>query len=334
MTKGVALAYAGRRREAIILMTGVLDLTEELALEAEGLRARLNISQFQMASDPRQAFAIAGAGLERALKFGFRDWADLLFGNAAVAATATGDWDWILATGAKVLGEGQGGVNAAEGLAQMELVAAYRGEPIRRFDPEELARQFEGSADVQVGAQLQTWRAAEALARGDLVAADGGADVPESEPYYATAGLASAGHAAIWRGDVDRLRAVVDRFAQIGLRGRSIDAELETFRAAVSALEAAPNAGDQFAAAAEEWRELDLPLGRGLCLMAFGGLLGATDERARRAQEDARAIFTGLGAAALLERLDEVISQGPMAGGRAAEAAATRARSAEGTIPG
>ena len=75
MTKGVALACAGRRREAIILMTGVLDLTEELGLEAEGLRARLNISQFQMASDPRQAFAIAGAGLERALKFGFRDWA-------------------------------------------------------------------------------------------------------------------------------------------------------------------------------------------------------------------------------------------------------------------
>ncbi|MEA2631997.1 MAG: hypothetical protein QOE66_2216, partial [Chloroflexota bacterium] len=63
MTKGVALAYAGRRREAIILMTGVLDLAHEHELIGEELRARQNISQFQIPNHPRQGLAIAREGL-------------------------------------------------------------------------------------------------------------------------------------------------------------------------------------------------------------------------------------------------------------------------------
>ncbi len=313
MTKGVGLAYAGRRREAIILMTGVLDLAEELGLVAEGLRARLNISQFQMANDPRQGLVVAKVGLERALKFGFRDWADLLFGNAAVAAVATGDWDWAVTTGAKVVVGDTMSVNQAEGLAQLDLIAAFRGQPAGRVDLEAFEATAGAAADPQVGAQLGAWRATIALAIGDVDGADLGGTVNLAEPYYATLGATMAGHGAIWRRDLQRLREIVERLDTIGLRGRSFDAERATFEAAIAALDGSGHGAEAFISAASDWQELDLPLGRGLCLLAFAALVGDSDERALAAAGEARRIFEDLGAAALLNRLDVLIGSAPSA---------------------
>ena len=304
MTKGVALAYAGRRREAIILMVGVLDLAEELGLVAEGLRARLNISQFQMANDPRQGLTVARLGLERALKFGFRDWADLLFGNAAVAALATGEWDWVQATAQKVVADGAVSVNQAEGLAQLDLIAAFRGEWVGRIDLGAFEETAGAAADLQVSAQLETWRATSALATGDLEGADLGGQVNPAEPYYATYAATIAGHGAIWRRDLARLREMVARLDSFGLRGRYFDAERATFEAAIAALDGGGRGVELFIAAAAEWRDQDLPLGLGLCLLAFAALLGDTDERARAAGEEARQVFEGLRATALVARLD------------------------------
>ncbi|HET7678079.1 MAG TPA: adenylate/guanylate cyclase domain-containing protein [Candidatus Limnocylindrales bacterium] len=314
MTKGIALAYAGRRREAIILMTGVLDLADEQGLIIEALRARLNISQFQLANDPRQSFETAKSGLERALRYGFRDWADLLFGNAAVAAVPMGEWDWVEATGRTVLGDwvgraGQGQIaqNTEEAITQLDIVRAYRGQRSEGPELVEIERRAQASSDPQAGAQTAAWRAAIALIAGDLDAAVRGVEIHRGEPYYATAGLITAGHAAAWRRDAAMLARVLEEMEAIGLRGRYVDASRRTFTAARAALEGrAEQAGQQFLSAAAEWRDLGLPLGLVFNQLSFAALVPA-DPRAAEAAIEAREISQRLGAVALTARIEEVL---------------------------
>ena len=127
MTKGVALAYVGRSREAAILMSGVLGLAEEYGLVTAELRAHLNMSQFLYQDDPRAGLASALAGLERARKFGLGDWALLLTGNAAAAAIPSGEWDWILAARQEVGGDANDGATI-EAVGWSIVVQALRGD--------------------------------------------------------------------------------------------------------------------------------------------------------------------------------------------------------------
>ena len=195
-----------------------------------------------------------------------------------MAATATGDWDWILATGARS--------SAKARAASTPRRASPRWSSSRPIAGSRSALRPRGvGAPVRGQRRRPGWRPAPDVARGR--------GPRPRRPGRGGRRGGRSGERAVLRDRRSGLRRPCGDLA--GRRGpaprgcrpvrpdrpaRTVnDAELETFRAAVSALEAAPNAGDQF----ERRRGMAgarSSAGSWVCLMALGGLLGATDERA------------------------------------------------------
>jgi tetratricopeptide (TPR) repeat protein len=326
MTKGVALAYAGRRREAIILMTGVLELAHEHDLVPEELRARQNISQFQIPNDPREGLEIAREGLALARRRGYVSWTESLFGNAAIAALATGQWDWILETGRVIAGEMPvQTVNSLEPESAIALVHAYRSGAV----PVDLLTRIEGWAgsanDPQAEAQQKVFRAWLGLATGSLGDAFASQHMSDIEPFYATDGAVAAGFAGLWSRDHAVAVSALGRLDMIGIRGRHFGAYRASHQAGVQAL-SGQDAGDAFAAAAEEWRATELVFGLAISQMSAAALLPGGSPRAVEAEREAREVLGHLGAETLIARLDALLAARPGVGvgtgaARSAEAA-------------
>ena len=327
MTKGVALAYAGRRREAIILMTGVLELAREHDLLAEELRARQNISQFQIPNDPRQALAIAREGLALARRRGHVSWVESLFGNAAVAALSVGEWDWIVATSEALATEMPvQTVNILEAMSTMALVIAFRTGTV----PAPMMARVEGwagaASDAQNEAQQQVFRAWLGLATGSLGDAFATRQMSAVEPFYATDGAIAAGFAGLWSRDAAVASTALERLGSLGIRGRHFQAYQAMFRAGLAALSGA-DAGDAFATVADEWRTMDLAFSLVVCQMTAAALLPAGSARAVEAEREAREILARLGADALRVRLDALLAARPGDGMRPPTAAGEAPRS-------
>ncbi len=328
MTKGVALAYAGRRREAIILMTGVLELAREHSLVPEELRARQNISQFQLPNDPREGLAIAREGLSLARRRGYVSWTESLFGNAAICALATGEWDWIVETGEQLFSEAPiQTVNSLEPSSAIALVHAYRSGAV----PADLMTRivdWAGAAnDAQNEAQHKVFRAWLGLATGSLGDAFASQHMSDVEPFYATDGAVAAGFAALWSRDHVRAVAALGRLDAIGIRGRHFQAYRLTLEAGVQALSGA-DAGSAFAGAAELWRETELLFGLAVSQMTAAALLSAGSQRAVEAEREAREILGRLRADTLMARLDALLDARPAAASDVREGAPARAAQA------
>ena len=91
-----------------------------------------------------------------------------------------------------------------------------------------------------------------------------------------------------------------------GFRGSWMAAVRLTAEAGLAALEGRPEqAVDCYQGAIEAWRALDVTLDLALCELDLALLLGP-DSPASSAAKEARDIFTQLGAASYLDRLDSV----------------------------
>ena len=129
LTKGTTMLYSARYREGLVLLSGGLQLAETHGFVASQLRARLNISNLQLPDDPRLARATALAGLEQARRLGYRDWANLMAGNAADGQFLNGDWSEVLATYDQLYPERPQVASDIDDLSAMELsIRALRGE--------------------------------------------------------------------------------------------------------------------------------------------------------------------------------------------------------------
>ncbi len=313
MTKGVALAWLRRNREALILLPGVLHLAEANGLITIEARARLNISQFQMVDEPAVALNVARLGTERAQKLGLRQWETLLAGNAVMAALHTGDWDWALKFGAEVLRDDAPTSDNGEVEAYPAIIAGLRGD-----GGERLARIIEvtqplpeGWTDPQLRALrvlLLTWLA---VIRGDLRTAADDVDEDENiEPTYGSATYALAGHAALWLRDRDRAARLSALLSALSARGIWIDASRRVLVAGIAALEGRTReAVAGFADATRVLREHGMPLDTALCLMDAVATLGVEEEAGRTAADEAREILERLRAVVLLEQLDALVGQ-------------------------
>jgi hypothetical protein len=95
-------------------------------------------------------------------------------------------------------------------------------------------------------------------------------------------------------------------------RGRWFDAGRRTVRAALASL-----TGEREAAiagyldGAALWRDAGWAVELGLCQLDFTRLIGPGEPTARAAADEAREIFTRLGAAPLLARLDAALGRAP-----------------------
>ena len=226
--KAVAAYKAGRWREAEALLAGVLTLFEGSGLPRQQTRALINQSAVLAVIHPRQALESAKRGLELARRMGLRDQEIVLAGNACEVAIPRGDWEWARETLARLLdADMPEGLEIQIGSFDAMLAAprgqqAYAGEKLRRLrsiaesltSPEDKSTVTAAEAFVSLaGGELDN-----AFAKGMLAAAED----PAGSYYFPR--VPTAGRAALWLRDAQRVAAAVKHLAEAHVHGAWLDA--------------------------------------------------------------------------------------------------------------
>ena len=315
LTKGTTLMYAARYREGLVLLMGGLQFAEAYGFATSELRARLNISFLQLADDPAQSFATARAGLDRARRLGLPEWATLLTGNVVASAFALGEWDLIESLGDEATGDSTTpGTQVAEAIGLPVAARAFRGQTdaieagLKRFDEAlavATASQEQGLlTEIHMFVELAAGRYEAVLAH----------DISLIEPLYGLQCQVSVSHAAIWTGNLARAQLVLAGIVAGGAHGRWGSATRHALSAGIAALEG------RFEASEAGYRESidilrDVSALRDVALVAMDRVSVAADERNwRAAADEARVIWTQLGANAMLARLEELVDKRAAAG--------------------
>jgi class 3 adenylate cyclase/tetratricopeptide (TPR) repeat protein len=303
ITRGVSLSNIGRTTEAVVILTGALDVASRLTLTEQFNRAAVNLGYAIAQDDPMRAFEISRAAIDQARRDGVIWGIRYIVGNAVDSAIEVGEWDWALS----IMGEMDAlFTEAAERIwfgTFSGVIRALRGEDVHHevLALHEEARRFDDPQYRAIGAYGV---AVSSLARGDL---DEVMRVSEQVMENSIAGLDGGvygARAAIWKGDVAAARRFRDGFAESS-EARRATGLLATMDGGIAVLEGrAADARAHYADAQRRWRELGCQLWLAMTdldIVITGAM--AADER-RRAAEEARGIFTGLRATVLLDRLD------------------------------
>jgi len=309
ITKSWAVDMLGRGREAAVLAAGGLEFGTRVGNNLTVLRARMNLSNWQMTDDPRRGMETAEAGIELARRVGHHAWAGRLGGNRNACALLCGEWSSILDIAAELDREQ---LDESEQLGLTGAAAAvegFRGKPGQWT--ERLAKVRITALASQSNQDREGIRAVEiwsAFAQGDLPEAmrlpDAGADATIGEAIIA---LSFATRAALWLGARDEAASMLARLRSRGDTGGWLAASRRASRAGLLALDGdTAGAAEGYREALESFRRLGLRLEIGLTLIDLRGVIGADDPEAAAIEDEARAIFESLGAVHLLERLDAV----------------------------
>ena len=253
---------------------GSADLRDAIALaQASGslqaeLRGRNNLAWSLLDDDPRAAMTVAREGFELGTTMGVWDAAVPLADIACTAAIETGDWDWAMTTLSELEERGVSDAYRVVFDATAATIHALRG------DDAPLAA-LEGDAapppdtDEQVRAAVSQAAAWASIVSGDLEATRGHAEAAiagyvGNDPACQRA---MATRASLWLGDHAAARAALERL-DAGLRpGRAAEAVSLTLHAGLAALQEEAGAIAAYDRAEADWRELELPLQRALCLL-------------------------------------------------------------------
>ncbi len=238
LNRASALGYLGRHREACIVLEGTVRLAAAAGQVSTEIRARHNLANSLYEDDPRQAAAVARAGLELAEKVGVRPmavWlATVLITDAYLAA---GDWDWALRVADDLIATGLDPFDRANLIVNVLFIRADRGEPIEAAvaETDAVARE---RGDPQLQANVELVRATAATARGDFTTAIAAAlRAVDLSPAFGVPALAGAFRAALWTNDAAQARSLLGRLEEAPGSGRSSEAERLTARAGMLALD-------------------------------------------------------------------------------------------------
>ncbi len=312
-TKGAAFIEGGRTAEGVALLRAALAMSETLGLFVPGLRARNSLAVGLVADDPRGAARIAHEGLQIARRLGFEDLAIRLASTWMVPALDLGEWDAILQTASELDREDLPALDRLDFGGAVGLIRAWRsgspGDPglaeLRAWLPE---------GDAFARAFLEARLAFAELAGGRPAA--GLAYAESAMPVLSAFGLTwvldagvALGRAALWAGDTERLQVAIATVAGSGLHGRTVSAYLATLEAGLEALRGSPRAAlDRYGDAAALWRRLELPFQLALCQLEGARLLPEASTGVDAMADESRTILVGLGADALLARLEDGFS--------------------------
>ncbi|MDP9482893.1 MAG: AAA family ATPase, partial [Chloroflexota bacterium] len=319
-TKGAALLEAGRTAEGIGLLRASLTMSEQHSLVIPALRARNSIAVGLLTDDPRAAFEVADAGLGTALRLGLRDVAVRLVSNWAVAGLEIGEWDRVARTVAELDREDLPVPDQIDLGSIAAIVSTWRGDPGAAARFTALEERLPTPSDPLASAVFLARRSMAALAVGRPM--DALTDAEATTPILRPTGLSTSmvesavltARAALWAGDVDRLRRAVEEVKAYGSRGRWLGAMVTTLTAGLLARTGkASGAVDRYATAASAWRELGVPLQLALCQIEAAHLLAPGTAPAEDAAAEARAILGGLGAKTLIDRLDGGLAESTQA---------------------
>jgi tetratricopeptide (TPR) repeat protein len=310
ITRSVSLSNLGRVSEAVVILTGALDVANRLSLADASNRAAVNLGYALAPDDPARAFDVSRAASERAKKDGVIWGLRYVLGNAVDAAIEVGEWDWATE---QMRENDPLFTEIAERLwfgAYRAVIGAFRGEEVRddalRLYAE--SRSFDDAQYRLLGSyalgvvEMLSGDVARVIqiAKEDLTSGISGAD----------AAIYSA-RAAIWGGDIDAAREMRSSFQRAG-NGRRTRAQAATMDGGIAILEGRRDeARAHYAEAQRILREIGARYWLGMTDLDVV-ITGAMEPAERsRAGDEAREIFTDLRAAALLERLDAAVSMSP-----------------------
>jgi class 3 adenylate cyclase len=313
-TKAWSLTAAGRVREAIAILRGNLIQTERHGPLRARLRSGMNLSSHLTSIDQREAFEVASEGYEVARRLGYEEWALSLAGNAAENAFDLGEWDWVeTVAGAHDL-EDTDTLFGGFILVWSAVLTAYRGREDEARSTMDRGLAALQADDPQVRAARLIGRLALGTATGDLEGDAGAfAELADFGPAVASGDYERAvlegARLAAWRRRPEEIAVPFDRIAGSGgITGGPIVRAKIAHQAAlldlvggadpIAAVERMDAAADVLRAAGSRFQ---VALARSERAIFAPEAPGAAEAAA-----EARPILEGLGAAALLARLDAV----------------------------
>jgi class 3 adenylate cyclase/tetratricopeptide (TPR) repeat protein len=299
ITRGTARFSLGEEDAGLADLRRAVERAEAAGYLTTELRARNNLAWLVVTDDPRASFDAAREAVTLATAMGVGDIAAQLGEVATAVAVDTGDWDWALATAEELAHGPIPDANRLNMAAAVAIIRALRG------DPEPMAKldalgPLPADADSQIQAGVTFARAWAAFIEGGFETSHRLAEEaahgwlgPERVDAWAL-----AGRAALWHGDVASATSARDAIRSSNLPGRTVDARLLTADAGIAALRGELTAHDAYRAAAQAWRQLDLPLHLALCQLDEHVLTPGSEP-----PDDALAILENLRAEGLLRLL-------------------------------
>ena len=331
-TKGAVIGELGRFEEAVATLHGAIALAESHGLVSTRLRASFNLAGRLYSDDPSAAFRVLRDGLEIARRLGQRGWFIALAGFAVGAAIDAAEWDWAVALADEVF---QGDVppndrlNIGVWVAQLDAMRGRSPEAEARLD--ELAPLLDEVTNIGDRGIYWWARSNVATATGRFEDAyQAGIKAAEISPANAEIAHTLAASAAVFLRDEERVRGSLEVMERVGRQGRVSTNGLDEFRAAILAFEGRPSEAVRlYLEVTRRFHDLGAPVPAAIATIEAVTLLGLEDPQIRALVDEARALWTKLGAQAMLERLDEAIARGPVtsaapAGKPAARPAAER----------
>jgi len=305
ITKATAFMGVGRRRESIALLRGALALAEANDLTQAALRAHNNISVVLDADDERAAAENAHGAWEKALALGDPLWMSVYGFNEAMVAEAEGHYDEARAIEAQI-----GDTMTERTRGSFEFLWAYHGLSTGEVGMEEALESCKFLLDGQ-DPQSQAWydqvQADAYFFVGDFGRAHELA-LQSSYAYGYPYHLETALQAAIWMGDIDRIRTAARVIADFQGKGRMVDNLRRLADAAV-----AHGEGRTSDAAAMARQYLDgvakIRLGRdaAVCTASVARLLGRDHPLGEEAGDEAHRILSEQGRARMLTVFAEAL---------------------------
>ncbi|MFI5200558.1 MAG: hypothetical protein ACHQXL_09325, partial [Candidatus Limnocylindrales bacterium] len=305
-TKGSSMALVGRVWEGLGLVRAGRQLADANGLIGTSLRASISLTGALNVYDPRGSMEIGREGFDLARRLGLRHLAVITASNAGESALQTGDWDWAL----EALHEAGSVELEALDRATIESVSieiqAARGDDVA-VRLSDLASVYDES-DPVFGASLGLSRLWSAMADGRFSDAHtAGRRVADLSKLNRPVGLLWAAAAAIRMSDLNLATSALEDLVDLAVRGPALDAERAAIEAGVAALAGDwPDAVIRYGDATRQLRELGINFDLGLALLTAAALAPAGDTYGRAAADEARAIFTRIGAGAFLRQLDEL----------------------------
>jgi hypothetical protein len=240
-------------------------------------------------------------------------------------AMRVGEWDWAIAQLEAALPEETDAMARGTALAGLLQFRALRGEDTSGLLAE--MAPLAASLDAETGVRfLDMAHAHVEFASGDLaVARTRAAGFARTWQQGQTDGWRLATRAAIWTRDVDAARLEVAEFERTVGRGRAARVSRVTFQAGIAALEGRTSeAVAMYRDAIRGWQELGLPWDEALAGIDMAFTLGPGEPAVKAAATTTRTILEGLGAQAMLARLDGALSERRARREPAARASETR----------
>jgi class 3 adenylate cyclase/tetratricopeptide (TPR) repeat protein len=313
ITKGSALHEVdGRFREARAELWGALALAQAHGLTASEFRARNNLSALHILDDSRVQLAVARDGLDLMRKLGERVWAIGLADQSSAAAIETGDWDWALEVIAEFNQADLDAQSRIRLIGNQSIINAWRGN--WEADASALAASEPVVAswtNPQWAAQPTYYGTHRALAAGDLERAYRialrGLEVASGDVVVTSYNGAFAARAALWMKDRTRMADALSKVDAVQVHGWWVDTMRQTLHAGLLALQGrTEEAAQRYGAAARRWRELEIWFELALSQYDFATTIGSNHPDAKAAADEARQIFTRLGAKPMLQRLENI----------------------------